>query len=31
MLDDIIDEDITVEPSTPTEEGWTILDGDFIV
>ena len=31
MLDDIIDEDTTIEPSVPTREDWIILDGDTIV
>jgi hypothetical protein len=31
MLDDIIDEDPTVEPEVPTQEGWIILDGETIV
>lgn len=31
MLDDIIDEDPTVEPETPSEEGWVILDGENVI
>lgn len=31
MLDDIIDDDPTVEPPTPAENGWVILDGETIV
>ena len=31
MLDDIIEEDPTVEPAEPTEEGWVILDGETII
>ena len=31
MPDDIIIDDPTVNPETPTEDGWIILDGDIIV
>ena len=30
MLDDIIEEDTPIEPPSPTEEGWVILDGDSV-
>ena len=30
MPDDIIIDDPSIEPGTPTEEGWIILDGDTI-
>ena len=30
MLDEIIEDDPTVEPSTPEEEGWIILDGETV-
>lgn len=31
MLDDIINDDTTTEPSVPTNEGWVIFDGDTII
>lgn len=31
MLDDIINEDEIIEPPTPTEDGWIILDGETVV
>jgi hypothetical protein len=31
MPDDIIIDDPTIDPDTPTEEGWIILDGHTIV
>ena len=31
MLDDIINDDNTVEPSVPTDTDWIILDGDTII
>lgn len=31
MLDDIIDNDNTVEPETPTDERWVILDGEPVI
>lgn len=31
MPDDIITDDTIVDPSTPTENGWIILDGEDIV
>lgn len=30
MLDEIIEEDPTITPPTPTEDGWIILDGDTV-